>query len=95
MVAPCPSTVVHRSRFQMNLLGRGSFDDCCAAPFREREMGTQEFNMRNFGIISQIAICSGGVIGGWLVAAGQLGITSFAQLRRHHPASAAPNFSTT
>ena len=36
--------------------------------------------MRNFGIISQIAICSGGVIGGWLVAAGQLGITSFAQI---------------
>jgi len=25
--------VVHVSRFQMNLLGRGSFDDCCAAPF--------------------------------------------------------------
>jgi quercetin dioxygenase-like cupin family protein len=36
--------------------------------------------MRSFGIISQIAIGCGGVIAGWLMAAGQLGIASFAQV---------------
>ena len=36
--------------------------------------------MRSFGNISQIAIVCGGVIAGWLMAAGQLGIASFAQV---------------
>jgi hypothetical protein len=41
--------------------------------------------MRSFGIISQIAIGCGGVIAGWLMAAGQLGIASFAQVPAASP----------
>ena len=52
--------------------------------------------MRICSLISHTAIGCGGLIGGWLVAVGQLGITCrlLPKLRRHHQASEALNFST-